>query len=66
MTPSRAKEVLEGMGFRVMNDKSLRCHTPFVYAINANGEVTVQGSFNADQLQAIARWMQDPEGVTNA
>jgi hypothetical protein len=62
MTPSRAKEVLEGMRLIRFDDKRL-----YGKHISADRNfVSLDYILDADQLQAIALWMTDPEGVTNA
>lgn len=62
MTPSRAKEVLEGMG------ADFDAASLYVYGqLHANKTTAhIGASLSADQLQAIALWMQDPESVVNA
>src|SRR5690606_21377863 len=65
MTPFRAKEVLEGMGLDVFNEKLLR-DVGFGLYVEAGRTAFLETNYTSDQLQAIALWMQDPEGVTNA
>lgn len=69
MTPARAKEVLEGMRLSVFTATELLKldeHYNELLSVTAKSEASLHSIFNADQLQAIALWMQDPEGVTNA
>lgn len=62
MTPARAKEVLEGMGLDVFDNKRLSSK----YISADKNVVSVDYMFVLEELQAIALWMQDPAGVTNA
>lgn len=66
MTPARAKEVLEGMGLRTFNETRLVCGVHTLYVESNNNYVAIDHVLKPEQLQAIALWMQDPEGVTNA
>lgn len=65
MTPSRAKEVLEGMGLVDFSSDFLRGHS-HNYLLADRKDAQINGIFTAEELQAIALWMQDPESVVNA
>lgn len=71
MDNARAKEVLEGMGLDCFKTDLLylEYRKLIKLAVEPGDEpdaAVLNGNFSADQLQAIALWMQDPEGVTNA
>lgn len=66
MELKRAKEVLEGMSIdfdaaRMKSEYSINVH-----AIRGSSVAKIQGYLTPDQLEAIATWMRDPEGVVKA
>lgn len=67
MTPSRAKEVLEGMELHEFDAERLRCTMLGVFAdAGASHCHFIDAHLAPEELQAIALWMQDPESVVNA
>lgn len=38
----------------------------YAYAIAGDTQVTLDGNFTADELEAIAMWLRDPAAVTGA
>lgn len=67
MTPSRAKEVLESMSLEIFDGDALYAEKDVYLCVTSDGvDAVIQGELDAEELQAIALWMQDPEGVTNA
>ncbi|MHB0978427.1 MAG: hypothetical protein ACYC1K_03460 [Minisyncoccota bacterium] len=67
MELKRAKEVLEGMGVKFIHTQHLSAlaEAPRLI-VYAHGKAELMGVFAADQLEAIATWMRDPEGVVNS
>jgi hypothetical protein len=70
MTPKQAKEILLGMLDKKKLNWSISPTQLYGLSPYANcypkydGEVaTLDGEFTADQLEAIATWMRDPNGV---
>lgn len=76
-----AKEVLEGMTISELSAYRLYNQTPYIliygnpyiliYGKRSDddphyGKGLVDGNFTADQLEAIATWMRDPDGVMKA
>ena len=65
MEPKRAKEILMQYPLRSFNNQHLRDFDGEVRA-NTEERTVLRGYFTADELEAIAAWMRDPTGVTNA
>lgn len=70
MDKAEARAVLvEMLGEDAVKPDDLDCHDPYVSASMEDGivcGVTLDASFSADQLEAIAAWMRDPKGVAGA
>ena len=66
MELKRAKEVLEGMNLDSFSKEKLFCLGKYLHVIDIDKQATLEAAFTADQLEAIATWMRDPEGVTKA
>ena len=65
MELKRAKEVLKEFFMTEVSDEQLEAHM-LINFCNFGGKVDIDGKFTADQLEAIATWMRDPEGVVKA
>lgn len=66
MELKRAKEVLEEMGLTTFSKEELFSGALYL-SVEADDETAIiDGRFTADQLEAIATWMRDPEGVVGA
>ena len=59
MELKRAKEVLTA----IWGEKGLEIHSTY---LATNGRIYLRASFNNEEIQAIATWMRDPEGVVKA
>jgi hypothetical protein len=44
----------------------LFCLETYVHAKRGDTHATIDGIFTADELEAIAAWMRDPDAVTDA
>lgn len=66
MEPKRAKEVLEGMNLEVFTAVSVASIDEYFRAEDGDEKTVIDGRFTADQLEAIATWMRDPDGVVKA
>lgn len=70
MELKRAKEVLLAGNFAHFTAELLLQYHSFcsqgVYAKSGQTGVSLDGRFTPDQLEAIATWMRDPEGVVKA
>ena len=47
------------------NSESLYSMALYLLAYSDEEKAMIDGEFTADQLEAIAMWMRDPEGVAN-
>ncbi len=61
VTNEEARKVLEGMDPNEFTAKILDSVSWYLCVYPEGG--TLDGEFTADQLEAIVRWMRDPEGV---
>jgi len=69
MTNEEAKLVLLAIDheFAVVTADELNIKaSDIVWAYSTGRMARIDGEFSADDLEAIARWMRDPEGVANA
>ncbi len=64
MTNEEARKVLEGMGVAPLHKRNKG--RAFGSTRTDDDCMHLHGNFTADQLEAIAMWMRDPEGVTSA
>lgn len=69
MELKRAKEVLDGMCDIFGRDRIVAYDELGAISVSAyagSGSVVMKDKFKLAQLEAIATWMRDPEGVTKA
>lgn len=48
------------------SDKQLHSLGWYLSVESGDAEATLDGTFTADQLEAIAMWMRDPKGICSA
>lgn len=65
MELKRAKEVLKEFFVTELNDEQLATYM-LINFCTSGGKVSLDGNFTSDQLEAIAIWMRDPEGMVKA
>ena len=65
MELKRAKEVLRELFEIELSDERLASYMQINFC-HYGETVNTDGRFTADQLEAIATWMRDPEGVVKA
>lgn len=63
MTPADAARVLHNAGYSTVTDAELYDLSEYLAAYSGQSEATLDGRFTADQLRAIAAWMDDPSAV---
>lgn len=68
MDNKQARQILEARIPRTgeFSKDKLSCVGWYLYAGAGHDEATLDGEFSAAELEAIAAWMRDPEGVANA
>ncbi len=67
MDLKQAKQILTGMGLDVLSEEHLVKSSYGRYVSLVRSEPAfLHGSFNADELEAIATWMRNPSGVVEA
>jgi len=63
MTDAEAKQILVGMGATVSEYAVYMCSSKYACVDADSVDAVLDGSFTADQLEAIVMWMRNPEGV---
>lgn len=67
MELKRAKELISSMGLALFSENALVSYHTTNYVLVFNSDfAALDGEFSHDQLEAIATWMRDPEGVVKA
>lgn len=67
MEPKTAKEILRHMSMETVTSRCLKRDIVGLPQVKAyNGLAKLDGNFTTGEIEAIATWMRDPEGVVKA